>query len=69
MTNKIPVAVGIRQGDSLSLILFNIMDEIVEEVKIAGRGYSMEGNEIKIVCYTDDAMIISEDEDNLQKLL
>lgn len=68
MTNKIPVAVGIRQGDSS--ILFNIiMDEIIEEVKTAGRGYSMERNEIKIVCYADDAVIISENEDNLQKLL
>ncbi|XP_057653539.1 uncharacterized protein LOC130892274 [Diorhabda carinulata] len=65
-----PVSTGIRQGDSLSPILFNIiMDEIIKEVKTAGRRYRMGKHEFKIVCYADDAVVISEDEDILQKLL
>ena len=69
-TNKIPVADGIRQGDSLSPILFNlVMDEIIDEVKNAGRGYSMGRNSIKIVCYADDAVLVAEDEDDLQRML
>ncbi|XP_056641765.1 uncharacterized protein LOC130448413 [Diorhabda sublineata] len=43
--------------------------EIIKEVKTAGRGYRMGKHEFKIVCYADDAVVISEDEDNLQKLL
>lgn len=70
LSNKIPLTNGIRQGDSLSPILFNIiMDEIIHEVKQAGRGYRMGDKDIRIVCYADDAVIISEDEDNLQRLL
>lgn len=67
---KIPVSIGIRQGDSLSPALFDvIMDEIIKEVRAVGKGYRIGNKEIKIICYADDAMIISEDEDNLQRLL
>lgn len=44
-TKRIPMASGMRQGDSLSSILFNlspIMDEIIKEVKKSGRGFRME---------------------------
>lgn len=70
LSKKVPVSTGIRQGDSFSPILFNIiMDEIIKVVKMVGRGYRMGEQEIKILCYADDAVIISEDEDNLQRLL
>ena len=70
LTKKIPIHTGIRQGDSLSPTLFNlVMDEIIKEVKTAGRGYRMGNKEIKICCYADDVVLISEDEDNLQRLL
>ena len=64
---KIPVTTGIKQGDSLSPILFNIItDEFTNEVKKTGRGYRME--DIKIMYYADDAVLISENKDKLQKL-
>lgn len=69
-TKRIPVTSGIRQDDSLSSILFNlIMDEIIKEIKEAGKGFKMVKQGMKIVCYVDDAVIISEDEDDLQKML
>lgn len=42
-TSKIiPIADGINQRDSLSPILFNlVMDEIISEVKTAGKIYSL----------------------------
>jgi len=38
-------------------------------MKAAGRRNRMRNKEIKIVCYTDGAVIISENEDNLQRFL
>ncbi|XP_056635926.1 uncharacterized protein LOC130444672 [Diorhabda sublineata] len=61
---------GITQGDSLRPTLFRIvMAEITNKVKQAGRGYRMENKEIRIVSYADDAVIISKEEDNLQRRL
>ncbi|XP_055389323.1 uncharacterized protein LOC129618543 [Condylostylus longicornis] len=45
------------------------MEKIISEVKNAGRGYRTSKGEIKIICYADDAVLISENEDELQKLL
>lgn len=61
LTEKIPVATGIKH--SLSPMLFNIiMNGIIKEVKQIGKGYRMGKGEIKIVCYVDGMVIISEDE-------
>lgn len=69
-TRRLPMQTGIRQGDSLSPILFNlIMDELITEVKKVGKGYSLGDKELKIICYADDAVLVSEDEDNLQRML
>ena len=68
-TEPIPTEKGIRQGDSLSPLLFNIvMDEIIKKVRKL-KGYRMGDREIKILCYADDAVLIGESEDDVQKLL
>lgn len=69
LSEKIPVNSGIRQGDSLSPLLFNIMmDEIIRKVK-TGRGYRMGDQEFTILCYADDAVLFAESEDDLQRNL
>ena len=45
------------------------MDEIITEDKKVERGYRMRDKEIKAICYADDVVLISESEDNLQRLL
>lgn len=64
LTKAIPVNCGIRQ-DSLSPLLFNIvMDEVIMKIK-EGRGYKMGDQEIKILCYADDAVLLPSSEDDL----
>lgn len=70
LTEKVPIATGIRQGDSLSPQLFNlVMDEITADTRSAGRGFRTHKGETTILCYADDVVLISENEDELQRLL
>lgn len=59
--------IRIRQGDNLTSTLLNVVMD--EDVKQSEKLYKMGDKEMKIVCSTDDAVITSEDEDNLQRLL
>jgi len=60
LTQEVSISTGIRWGDSLSMVLFNlIMNEMIKDNK----------EEITTLCYADDAVIISENEDELQRLL
>lgn len=68
-TEDIHVNTGIRQGDSLSPFIFNvIMDEIIENLPRTA-GYKMGNTFFHAVCYADDAALIADSEDNLQRLL
>lgn len=59
----------IRQGDSLSQILFYVlMEDIVKEVRAAGPAYRIGDEEMKMVCYADDTVVVAKNEDDLQKL-
>lgn len=69
-SSQISITNGIRQGDSLSPALFNVvMDEIIEAVTELNLGYDMKSTKISMVCYADDAALIAQNEDDLQRLL
>lgn len=69
LSREVPIEMGIRQGDSLSPLLFNlIMDEIIKKVKTK-KGYPMGNKELKILRYADYAVLFAESEDDLQWLL
>ena len=60
---------GVRQGDSPSPMLFNlIMDKIIENLP-KELGYRMGNNPIHTLCYADDAVLIADSEKSLQTLL
>ncbi|KAJ3642921.1 hypothetical protein Zmor_025668 [Zophobas morio] len=64
-TRDIECKGGIRQGDSLSPIMFNlIMDNLINITKML-EGYRMNNNKINIIYYADDAILIADTEDNL----
>jgi len=60
---------GVRQGNSLSPMLFNlIMDKIIANLP-KELGYRMGKVPINIICYADDVVLIADSEENLQTLL
>lgn len=68
-TKDIEINTGIRQGDSLSPFIFNlIMDKIIENLPKTA-GFKMGGTFFHAVCYADDAVLIADSEENLQRLL
>jgi hypothetical protein len=65
-SHPFPANQGIRQCDSLSPLLFNIiMDEVIKSMP-NNKGFKMGDSEIKIICYADDAVLLSDNEDDLQ---
>ena len=56
------------QGDSLSPLLFNIvMNEIIKYLK-GLQGYPLGDENVNMVCYADDATLVADNEDDLQRL-
>ena len=61
---------GVRQRDNLSPILFNIyISDLAEELKSMNLDIIMGDMDICILLYTDDIVLVSENEQNLQHML
>lgn len=64
---KLVTTSRIRQGGSFGPILVNIViKETIETVKVSTPGYHLKRHQRNILCYSDDADLISEIEDGLQ---
>ena len=69
ISGPITIKNGVRQGDSLSPMLFNfVMDKIIANLP-KELGYRMGNTHIHILCYADDAVLIADSEEHLQVLL
>lgn len=55
----------IRQGYSLSPMIFNlVMDKLIDNVKTT-KGYKMGKKNLNILCYAEEAVLIVDTENNL----
>jgi hypothetical protein len=62
--------VGVRQGDTLSPLLFNIfINGIVEKVKSTGFGARVGEEKVAILLFADDMVLLAESEEELRKLM
>ena len=61
---------GVRQGDNLSPTLFNIyLNDLARELNSLGLGIKLNDIHVCLLLYADDIVLISENEENLQKML
>lgn len=69
ISQAITTGQGIRQGDSLSPILFNLVMKHILNNLSNKKGYYFGSYNINSICYADDTVLIAESEDDLQRLL
>jgi hypothetical protein len=62
---------GIKQGDNVSTGWFALyIDDLAEEIKQSNLGIHLEDNfDVSILLYADDLALLSENEENLQKMV
>ena len=69
-TDWFNVDCGLKQGCSLSPILFNLyVNDLVTQITELGLGIDIDGEKVAVLLYADDLVILSETEDDLQAIL
>ncbi|KAL4123306.1 hypothetical protein QTP88_015504 [Uroleucon formosanum] len=70
ITEPATVNSGLRQGDSLSPILFNVvLEKVIREMKIGpNNGIRLQNTSIGILAYADDIVLMEESQDSLKSL-
>ncbi|KAL4083745.1 hypothetical protein QTP88_029061 [Uroleucon formosanum] len=68
-SNEFLVSTGLRQGDALSPVLFNIaLESVVRQVLSKAKGIKISDNQqLAIVAYADDLVLTAENEESLKK--
>ena len=70
LTNWFNVSCGLKQGCSLSSILFNLyINDLIERITAHNIGIDINGEKIGILLYAGDAVLLAESENDLQILL
>ncbi|XP_076230185.1 uncharacterized protein LOC143175332 [Nomia melanderi] len=67
---EIEIQRGVKQGDPLSPLLFNIMmDEIIEDISRNTKGIEINGKRVAVLAFADDLIIIGRDREDAQEQL
>ena len=70
LTEWFDVTCGLKQGCSLSSILFNLcINDLITRINSLGTGIDINGEKVSILVYADDVVLLVENEADLQQLL
>mgnify|MGYP001552726694 CR=1 FL=1 len=70
MTDWFRTTIGVRQGDNLSPVLFNMyVNDLITEIKGLGNGLEIGNNKLSILVYADDVVLMADTKVELQRML
>lgn len=72
VTKPVRFGAGVKQGDPLSPLLFNIcMEPFIRSIKqkFGSKGYSLQGSSYSILAYADDLVLISNNKQDMRDML
>jgi hypothetical protein len=70
LTEWFEVRSGLRQGCSLSPIMFNLfMNDLAVKIRALDLGIDIGGENVCILLYADDVVLLADKEDDLQEML
>ena len=70
ITNWFPCTSGVKQGDNLTPTLFALfINDLALELKSMDCGIKIDNTHVCCLLYADDIMLLSENEDNMQRML
>ena len=66
-TNWFNINSGLRQGCALSLLLCNLfINDLANRIKSLGKGIAVDDENVSVLSYADDIVLIAENEHDLQ---
>ncbi|NWS93330.1 PO21 protein, partial [Toxostoma redivivum] len=66
-TDKIQIRVGVKQGDPMSPLLFNLaMDPLLCKLENEGKGYHRGQSSITAMAFADDLVLLSDSWENMK---
>ncbi|KAL4126538.1 hypothetical protein QTP88_010759 [Uroleucon formosanum] len=68
LSKTVQVTTGLRQGDAISPVLFNIvLEKVVREAALDKEGVKLGENNIGILAYADDIVLMADSKDKLKE--
>ncbi|VVC39091.1 Reverse transcriptase domain [Cinara cedri] len=69
ISDPVLVKSGLRQGDALSPILFNlVLERVIREININNQGFKLQDSSIELLAYADDIVLLGESQDSLKNI-
>ncbi|NWV86694.1 PO21 protein, partial [Dasyornis broadbenti] len=67
-TDNIQIRVGVKQGDPMSPLLFNLaMDPLLCKLEECGKGYHRGPNSVTAMAFADDLVLLSDSWENMKQ--